>query len=55
MLKPKAVPLALLIPERTSFAASLSKCIAPGLCVSFLMTSVHRSAGLFAAALRASV
>jgi DNA-binding transcriptional MocR family regulator len=31
MLDPKAVPLASLIPERTYFAASLSKCIAPGL------------------------
>jgi DNA-binding transcriptional MocR family regulator len=31
-LEPKAVPLASLIPERTYFAASVSKCIAPGLC-----------------------
>jgi DNA-binding transcriptional MocR family regulator len=55
MLDPNAVPLARLIPERTYFAASLSKCIAPGLRVSFLMTPDHHSAGLLAAALRASV
>jgi DNA-binding transcriptional MocR family regulator len=55
MLDPTAVPLASLIPERTYFAASLSKCIAPGLRVSFLMTPDPDSAGLLAAALRASV
>jgi DNA-binding transcriptional MocR family regulator len=54
-LEPKAVPLASLIPERTYFAASLSKCIAPGLRVSFLLTPDHESAGLMAAALRATV
>jgi DNA-binding transcriptional MocR family regulator len=37
MLESKAVPLASLIPERTYLAASLSKCIAPGLRVSFLL------------------
>jgi DNA-binding transcriptional MocR family regulator len=54
-LEPHAVPLASLIPERTYFAASLSKCIAPGVRVSFLLTPDHTSAGLLAAALRASV
>src|SRR5262249_58438786 len=38
MLEPKAVPLAALIPERTYLAATFSKCIAPGLRVSFLLT-----------------
>jgi DNA-binding transcriptional MocR family regulator len=55
MLDPGAVPLASLIPERTYFAASLSKCIAPGLRVSFLMTPDHDSAALLANALRATV
>src|SRR5207302_6780784 len=55
LLEPKAVPLASLIPERTYFAASLSKCIAPGLRVSFLLTPDRRAAGFAAAALRASV
>jgi DNA-binding transcriptional MocR family regulator len=54
MLDPTAVPIASLIPERTYFAASLSKCIAPGLRVSFLLTPDPDSAGLVAAALRAS-
>ncbi len=55
MLEPNAVPLACLIPERTYFAASLSKCIAPGLRVSFLMTPDHDCARLLATALRATV
>ena len=55
MLEPSAVPLASFIPERTYFAASLSKCIAPGLRVSFLMTPDHESAGLLTNALRATV
>jgi DNA-binding transcriptional MocR family regulator len=54
-LEPDAVPLASLIPERTYFIASLSKCIAPGLRVSFVLTPDHASAELLAAALRASV
>ncbi len=54
-LEPSAVPLASLIPERTYYAASLSKCIAPGLRVSFLMTPDRDSAGLLASAQRASV
>jgi DNA-binding transcriptional MocR family regulator len=55
LLDPQAVPLASLVPERTYFAASLSKCIAPGLRVSFLLTPDRESAGLVAAALRATV
>ena len=54
-LEPEAVPLASLIPERTYFMASLSKCIAPGLRVSFVPTPDHASKELLAAALRASV
>jgi DNA-binding transcriptional MocR family regulator len=55
LLDPKALPLASLIPERTYLAASLSKCIAPGLRVSFLLTPDEEAAGLIAAALRATV
>jgi DNA-binding transcriptional MocR family regulator len=55
MLAPDAVPLAALVPERTYFAASLSKCIAPGLRVSFLLAPDRNAAGVVAAALRASV
>jgi DNA-binding transcriptional MocR family regulator len=55
LLEPQAVPLASLVPERTYFAASLSKCIAPGLRVSFLLAPDRESAGLVAAALRATV
>ena len=54
-LEPSAVPLASLIPERTYFAASLSKCIAPGLRISFLLTPDNEAAGRLAAALRATV
>jgi len=54
-LAPEAVPLAALIPERTYFAASLSKCIAPGLRVSFLLAPGRAAAGAMANALRASV
>jgi DNA-binding transcriptional MocR family regulator len=55
MLAPDAVPIASLIPERTYFAASLSKCIAPGLRVSLLLTPDHDAAGRLTGALRASV
>jgi DNA-binding transcriptional MocR family regulator len=55
MLAPSVVPLASLIPERTYFAASLSKCIAPGLRTSFVLTPDHGSAGILANALRATV
>jgi len=54
MFEPGATPLACLIPERTYFAASLSKCIAPGLRVSFVLTPDHHAAELLAAAVRAS-
>jgi DNA-binding transcriptional MocR family regulator len=54
-LEPDAVPLSTLIPERTYFMASLSKCIAQGLRVSFVLTPGHTSAELLAAAPRASV
>ena len=54
-LAPDAVPLATLIPERTYFAASLSKCIAPGLRVSFLLTPGRDAANAITSALRASV
>ena len=53
-LEPRAVPLAVLIPERTYFAASLSKCIAPGLRLSFLLAPDRAAAGRVASALRAS-
>ena len=55
MLEPKAVPLATLIPERTYLAATFSKCIAPGLRVSFLLTPDRNSASVLATALRATV
>jgi DNA-binding transcriptional MocR family regulator len=55
MLEPKAVPLAALVPERTYFAATFSKCIAPGLRVSFLLTPDQDAASLLANALRATV
>jgi DNA-binding transcriptional MocR family regulator len=55
MLEPNAVPLASLIPEQTYFAASMSKCIAPGLRVSFLLTPDRDCAERLANALRASV
>jgi DNA-binding transcriptional MocR family regulator len=54
-LEPNAVPLASLVPERTYFAASLSKCIAPGLRVSLLLTPDQASAEVLVSALRASV
>jgi DNA-binding transcriptional MocR family regulator len=54
-LAPDAVPLATLIPERTYLAVSLSKCIAPGLRVSYLLTPSRAAAGTMGNALRASV
>ena len=53
-LAPDAVPLATLIPERTFLAASLSKCIAPGLRVSFVLTPGRAAAAAMANAVRAS-
>jgi DNA-binding transcriptional MocR family regulator len=55
LLEPKAVPLAALVPERSYFAATMSKCIAPGLRVSFLVTPDPDRASQVAAALRATV
>jgi len=54
-LEPGVVPLASLVPERTYFTASLSKCIAPGLRISFVLTPDNEAAGRLAAALRATV
>ena len=44
-----------MIPERAYLAASLSKCIAPGLRVSFLLAPTRDAAGAITSALRASV
>jgi DNA-binding transcriptional MocR family regulator len=54
-LDPKALPLATLIPERTYLAASLSKCIAPGLRISLLLTPDRAAAASLANALRTMV
>lgn len=54
-LAPDAAPLASLIPDRTYYAASLSKCIAPALRVSFLLAPDRTSAALVGNALRATV
>lgn len=54
-LEPCALPLAALIPERTYLAASLSKCIAPGLRVCFLLTPDAGSASSLTDALRSVV
>jgi DNA-binding transcriptional MocR family regulator len=54
-LEPNAVPLASLLPERTYFAASLSKCVAPRLRVSLLLTPDRASAEVLVSALRATV
>jgi DNA-binding transcriptional MocR family regulator len=55
LLAPEPRPLAALLPDRTYYAASLSKCIAPGLRVSFLVAPDTHAAAAQAAALRASV
>ena len=54
-LDQKVVRLASLVPERTYLAATLSKCIAPGLRVSFLLTPDRNSAEQLTNALRATV
>lgn len=54
MLAPDVVPLAALVPERSYFCATLSKCIAPGLRVSFLLAPDREAAASVADALRAT-
>ena len=54
-LDPESVTLASLIPERTYLAASLSKCVAPGLRVSFVATPDREAAGVLAGALNATM
>ncbi len=51
-LDPKVQPIATLIPERTYLAASLSKCIAPGLRVSLVLTPDRTAASTITNALR---
>lgn len=51
-LDPKAQPIATLIPERSYLAVSLSKCIAPGLRVSFLLAPDRTAAAMLGNALR---
>lgn len=53
-LDPDAQPLATLIPERTYLAASLSKCLAPGLRTSILVSPDAASSQLASDALRAT-
>lgn len=55
LLEPKAVPLAALAPERTYFASSVSKCIAPGMRISFLVAPSADVVGALSATLRAAV
>ncbi len=54
-LLPGVAPIATFIPERTYLSASLSKCIAPGLRTSLLVTPDQVSAGRAAGAMRAMV
>lgn len=51
-LDPRQVPIATLIPERAFHVATLSKCIAPGLRVSFMVTPGEPEAAVMANALR---
>ncbi|MDP1751268.1 MAG: PLP-dependent aminotransferase family protein [Reyranella sp.] len=51
-LDPKAQPIATLIPERSYLAVSLSKCIAPGLRVSFLLVPDRTAAAMLGNTLR---
>jgi len=53
-LDPDSATLASLIPERTYLAASLSKCVAPGLRVSFIAAPDRAAADLLAGALNAT-
>jgi DNA-binding transcriptional MocR family regulator len=52
---PRQAPLATLIPERTWYVATLSKCIAPGLRVSFMVTPGRGEVAMMANALRTVV
>ena len=54
-LAPEAVPIAALVPEQTYYAASISKCIAPGLRISFLLAPDKRRADEISERLRANV
>ncbi|MSP74583.1 MAG: PLP-dependent aminotransferase family protein [Rhodospirillaceae bacterium] len=51
-LDPRAQPIATLIPERSYLAVSLSKCIAPGLRVSFLLVPDRAATAQLGNALR---
>jgi DNA-binding transcriptional MocR family regulator len=53
-LDPDGATLASLIPERTYLAASLSKCVAPGLRVSFIATPDRAAADILTGALSAT-
>jgi DNA-binding transcriptional MocR family regulator len=51
-LDPRRVPIATLIPERAWHVATLSKCIAPGLRVAFMVAPGRAEAAVMATALR---
>jgi DNA-binding transcriptional MocR family regulator len=52
-LDPRPAPIATLVPERSYLAASLSKCIAPGLRVSLLLAPDRAAAAVVGNVLRA--
>jgi DNA-binding transcriptional MocR family regulator len=54
-LAPEASPLAAFVPERTHLAASLAKCIAPGLRVSIVAAPDRSAADTLTQALRATL